>query len=145
MAEFALCRTSISRSINETHLITGFMRAVILKRLGWSAFLAVVVISSADAQSRRRGSSTPANNPPEQEQQQQNAPVTNPATGNPVQVPAPPPTDPSGVAPSLRQDGVGTTVDTPRKSLRIDGVSERSPNRERVPITYDHIREDDKF
>lgn len=120
------------------------MRAVILKRLSWSAFLAVVLISSADAQSRRRGSSTPANEPAPQ--QQQNAPVTNPATGNPVQVPAAPAgTDPSGVAPSLRQDGVGIPVDTPRRSLRIDGVSERSPNRDRVPITYDHIREDDKF
>lgn len=49
------------------------------------------------------------------------------------------------MAPSLRQDGVGTPVDTPRRSLRTDGVSERSPNRDRVPIKYDHIREDDKF
>ncbi len=40
---------------------------------------------------------------------------------------------------------MGTPVDTPRKSLRIDGVSEKSPIRDRVPIAYDHIREDDKF
>lgn len=123
------------------------MRAVILKRLSWSAFLAVVMISSADAQTRRRGSAAPANNPPATQQQQATPPVTNPATGNPVQVPAAPPAtaDPPGVAPSLRQDGVGTPVDTPRRSLRTDGVSERSPNRDRVPIKYDHIREDDKF
>lgn len=119
------------------------MRAVFIKKLSWSAFLAIVMVSAADAQSRRRGAANPANNPT---QQQPATPVTNPATGNTVP-------DPSGNAPansqtpppSLRQDGVGIPVDTPRKSLRIDGVSERSPNRDRVPITYDHIREDDKF
>lgn len=73
-------------------------------------------------------------------------PVTNPATGNTVNVPKPPANDEAASQPaSLRQDGVGTPVDTPRKSLRIDGVSEKSPNRDRMPITYDHIREDDKF
>ncbi|MCK7558891.1 gliding motility protein GldN [Chitinophaga sedimenti] len=35
--------------------------------------------------------------------------------------------------------------DTPRKSLRIDGVVERTLNRERIPIQYDYIREDDRF
>lgn len=114
------------------------MRAVILKRISWSAFLLVVLASSADAQSRRRRTE-PAGNAPAT--QQNNPPVTNPATGNPVNVPEAPATPP----PSLRQDGVGTPVDTPRKSLRVDGVSEKSPIRDRVPITYDHIREDDKF
>ncbi len=114
------------------------MQAVILKRISLSALLVVLFAGSADAQ-RRTGRRT-QNPPPEQTQPQQ--PVTNPATGNPVNVPA----APAGTAPtSLRQDGVGTPVDTPRKSLRIDGVSEKSPIRDRVPIAYDHIREDDKF
>ncbi|WP_341834232.1 gliding motility protein GldN [Chitinophaga pollutisoli] len=116
------------------------MQAVILKRISLSAMLLVFIASTADAQSRRRRGGT--DTPPPQEQ----APVTNPATGNPVNVPAAPAGDPSGTAPaSLRQDGVGTPVDTPRKSLRVDGVSEKSPIRDRVPIAYDHIREDDKF
>lgn len=116
------------------------MQAVILKRISLSAMLLVFIASTADAQSRRRGRAT--DTPPPQEQ----PPVTNPATGNPVNVPATPAGEPSGTAPaSLRQDGVGTAVDTPRKSLRVDGVSEKSPIRDRVPIAYDHIREDDKF
>ncbi|MGE7777926.1 gliding motility protein GldN [Chitinophaga sp. NPDC101104] len=115
------------------------MQAVILKRISLSALLLVFIASSADAQSRRRRGNT---DPQPEPQQQQPAPVTNPATGNPVNVPA----APAGTAPaSLRQDGVGTPVDTPRKSLRVDGVSEKSPIRDRVPIAYDHIREDDKF
>lgn len=124
------------------------MRAVILKQISWGAFLAIMLASvTADAQSRRRRGNPPA----EEQQQPQQQPVTNPATGRPVTVPAAPAgTDPATMQqqappPSLRQDGVGTPVDTPRKSLRIDGVSEKSPIRDRVPIAYDHIREDDKF
>ncbi|MGX5818372.1 type IX secretion system ring protein PorN/GldN [Chitinophaga lutea] len=120
------------------------MRAVILKRISWGAFLLVMLASTADAQSRRRGSRTA--DPEPAPQQPAGAPVTNPATGNTVTPPAAPQQPAQGAQPlSLRQDGVGTPVDTPRKSLRIDGVSEKSPIRDRVPITYDHIREDDKF
>jgi gliding motility associated protien GldN len=71
--------------------------------------------------------------------------VVNPATGNAVTPPAAPATDPAAAAP-LRQDGVGTPVsDTPRKSLRVDGVTSKNSVRDRVPIIYDNIREDDKF
>ena len=92
------------------------MRAVILKQISWGAFLAIMLASvTADAQSRRRRGNPPA----EEQQQPQQQPVTNPATGRPVTVPAAPAgTDPATMQqqappPSLRQDGVGTPVDTP--------------------------------
>lgn len=123
-----------------------------MKRISWGAFLVVVLAASANAQSRRRGSGNPTTNPPatnpsQPANQRQNAPVTNPATGRKVNVPAAPAVQDANTAPkpSLRQDGVGTPVDTPRKSLRVDDVSERNPIRDRVPIAYDYIREDDKF
>ncbi len=76
------------------------MQAVILKRISLSAMLLVFIASTADAQSRRRrgGNDTP----PPQEQ----APVTNPATGNPVNVPAAPAGDP----PEQRPHRSGKTV-----------------------------------
>jgi gliding motility associated protien GldN len=69
----------------------------------------------------------------------QDASLVNPATGNAV---TPPPAAPA----SQRPDGITSpVVDTPRKSLRVDGVVERSLARERTPIAYDYIREDDRF
>lgn len=122
------------------------MRAVILKRISWSAFLMLMMASTAaDAQTQRRSGRRGGTTPPATAPAQQQTPVTNPATGNTVTPPPAMPQTPASVPPSLRQDGIGTPVDTPRRSLRIDGVSERAPNRDRVPITYDHIREDDKF
>lgn len=58
---------------------------------------------------------------------------------------APPP--PTAAPPaSLRPDDISAPlVDTPRKSLRVDGVVERNLARERTPIAYDYIREDDRF
>jgi gliding motility associated protien GldN len=122
------------------------MRAVMFNRIGWGALLLVFLATeAADAQAgggrrgstRRRttaeGTTTPAADP--------NAPVVNPATGNEVATPPPPANQQS-----LRQDGVGGPVsDTPRRSLRVDGVTEKALSKERVPLAYDYIREDDKF
>lgn len=112
------------------------MRAVIFNRIGWCTLLLVMLATAAEAQRRggttRRRTATTAEPTPD-------APVVNPATGNAV---TPPPAAP----PSLRPDGITSPVsDTPRKSLRVDGVVERSLARERAPITYDYIREDDRF
>lgn len=113
------------------------MRAVIFNRIGWCTLLLVMLATAVDAQRRggttRRRTATSAT-PPEE------APVVNPATGNAVT--PPPPAPPA----SQRPDGIsGPLVDTPRKSLRIDGVVERNLARDRTPIAYDYIREDDRF
>ncbi|MBV7533640.1 gliding motility protein GldN [Chitinophaga sp. sic0106] len=114
------------------------MRAVIFNRIGWCTMLLVMLATAAEAQRRggttRRRTATQAAAP----QQDPNAPVVNPATGNAVATPPPPP---AGAAPTA----AAAPVDTPRKSLRIDGVVERNLARERVPIVYDYIREDDRF
>lgn len=113
------------------------MRAEMIKHIGFGALLLTAIASTdADAQRRRR-TDTP---PPTTEQ----PPVTNPATGNPVTPP------PAGVAPASATNPeipapMAPGSDTPRKSLRIDGVVERTLNRERIPIQYDYIREDDRF
>jgi gliding motility associated protien GldN len=112
------------------------MRAVIFNRIGWCTLLLVMLATAVDAQRRggttRRRTATTAT-PTE------NAPVVNPATGNAVTPPSAPPA-------SQRPDGItAPLVDTPRKSLRIDGVVERNLARERTPIAYDYIREDDRF
>lgn len=116
------------------------MRAVILNRIGWCSLMLVLLLATeADAQRRgggttRRNRAAESTTPPEQ--------VVNPATGNSVETPPPPP--PTGT--SLRPDGVGVPVaDTPRKSLRVDGISEKNFIKDRVPIPYDHIRSDDEF
>jgi len=111
------------------------MRAVMLNRIGWCTMLLVMLATAAEAQ--RRGGTTRRRTATQRNAQQDpNAPVVNPATGNAVATPPPaaPPTT-AAAAP----------VDTPRKSLRIDGVVERNLARERVPIVYDYIREDDRF
>lgn len=112
------------------------MRAVIFNRIGWCTLLLVMLATAADAQrrggtTRRRTANTATPTP--------DASVVNPATGNTVTPPAAPPA-------SQRPDGITSpVVDTPRKSLRIDGVVERNLARERTPIVYDYIREDDRF
>ncbi|MBV8254931.1 MAG: gliding motility protein GldN [Chitinophaga sp.] len=106
-----------------------------LNRIGWCTMLLVMLATAAEAQ--RRGGTTRRRTATQRNAQQDpNAPVVNPATGNAVATPPPaaPPTT-AAAAP----------VDTPRKSLRIDGVVERNLARERVPIVYDYIREDDRF
>ncbi|ASZ10076.1 gliding motility protein GldN [Chitinophaga pendula] len=122
------------------------MRAVILNRMGWCILLLALLATEASAQRRggttRRRTATSESNTTENSTQQAPNTVVNPATGNAVTTPPPP------AQQSLRADGVGTPVtvtDTPRKSLRIDGVTEKNLIRERIPIAYDHIREDDKF
>ncbi|WP_212001341.1 gliding motility protein GldN [Chitinophaga sp. HK235] len=113
------------------------MRAVIFNRIGWCTMLLVMMATAAEAQ--RRGGTTRRRTASEATQQDPNAPVVNPATGNAV---TPPPAQPA----SQRPDGItAPVVDTPRKSLRVDGVVERNLARERVPIVYDYIREDDRF
>ncbi len=123
------------------------MRGVIVKRMSWFALL--LVILAADAQAQRRGGTTrrkTATTTTTTTETVDSSDVVNPATGNPV---TPPPAQPDANAASLRQDGVGApvgpVVDTPRKSLRIDGVTARNSVRDRTPIDYDNIREDDKF
>jgi len=121
------------------------MRAVMFNRIGWGALLLVLLATeAADAQRRggstRRRTTTEGNTPAADP----NAPVVNPATGNTV--PATPVVQQQPAGTSLRQDGVGGPVsDTPRKSLRVDGVTEKALSKERVPLAYDYIREDDKF
>ncbi|NLR79228.1 gliding motility protein GldN [Chitinophaga eiseniae] len=115
------------------------MRAVIFNRIGWCTLLLVMLATAADAQrrggtTRRRTATTGTATTPD-------ASVVNPATGNAV-TPPPAPAAPA----SQRPDGItAPVVDTPRKSLRVDGVVERNLARERTPIAYDYIREDDRF
>lgn len=115
------------------------MRAVILNKIGWCSLMLVILLASqADAQRRggtRRKPATP-------DAATQDASVVNPATGNSVAPPPPPPPAPGA---SLRPDGIGIPVDTPRKSQRIDGISEKNFIKDRTPIIYDHIRSDDEF
>jgi gliding motility associated protien GldN len=124
------------------------MRAVTFKKISWCVVLLLII--AADTQAQRRGGSTrrrtATTTTTTTTETTDSADVVNPATGNAVQAPpAVPGTDPAAAAP-LRQDGVGTPVsDTPRKSLRVDGVTSKNSVRDRVPIAYDNIREDDKF
>lgn len=116
------------------------MRAVILNKIGWCSLMLVIMLASqADAQ--RRGGST-RRKPATPDAATQDANVVNPATGNSV-APPPPPPPPPGT--SLRPDGFGMAVDTPRKSQRTDGISEKNFIKDRTPILYDHIRSDDEF
>jgi len=121
------------------------MRAVIFNKISWCAL--VLVLLAAETQAQRRGGSTrrrTATTTTTTTTTEDSSEVVNPATGNAVTPPAAPATDPA--AAPLRQDGVGTPVsDTPRKSLRVDGVTSKNSVRDRVPIAYDNIREDDKF
>jgi gliding motility associated protien GldN len=122
------------------------MRAVIFK-FSWCALM--LVILAAETQAQRRGGSTrrrTATTTTTTTTTEDSADVVNPATGNAVTPPAAPPVSDPAAAQPLRQDGVGTPVsDTPRKSLRVDGVTSKNSVRDRVPIVYDNIREDDKF
>jgi gliding motility associated protien GldN len=123
------------------------MRAVILNRIGWCSLLLVVLLATETTYAQRRGgttrraSSTPTTTTPDPS-------VVNPATGNAVTPPPPAPAaaDANGTGVSQRPDGVGMpVVDTPRKSLRVDGISEKSFIKDRTPIPYDFIRSDDEF
>ncbi|WP_343667113.1 gliding motility protein GldN [Chitinophaga sp.] len=117
------------------------MRAVILNKIGWCSLMLVILLASqADAQ--RRGGSTRRKPTTPDAAATQDASVVNPATGNSV-APPPPPPPPPGT--SLRPDGLSMPVDTPRKSQRIDGISEKNFIKDRTPIIYDHIRSDDEF
>lgn len=121
------------------------MRLVIFKRITWCALLMVII--GTEAQAQRRGGSTRRRTATDASQPATNTPdpnaVVNPATGNSVAPPAAPATPD---ATPLRPDGVGSpVVDTPRKSLRVDGVTAKNSVRDRTPIAYDNIREDDKF
>ncbi|HJT74074.1 MAG TPA: hypothetical protein VJ720_08650, partial [Chitinophaga sp.] len=120
------------------------MRAVILNRIGWCSLMLVLVLATeADAQ-RRGGGTTRRNRAAESTTPPAADAVVNPATGNSVETPPPPPPTTTGAP--LRPDGVGVPVaDTPRKSLRVDGISEKNFIKDRVPIPYDHIRSDDEF
>ncbi|HEU4551401.1 MAG TPA: gliding motility protein GldN [Chitinophaga sp.] len=120
------------------------MRAVIFKRITWCALLLIIVGTEAQAQRRgstRRRTAAAADTTTQPSATPDNT-VVNPATGNAV---APPPAGAPDATP-LRPDGVGTpVVDTPRKSLRVDGITAKNSVRDRTPLPYDNIREDDKF
>jgi gliding motility associated protien GldN len=115
------------------------MRAVILNRIGWCTLMLVVSLAT-QSHAQRRGGTTRRNTAKTDASATQDASLVNPATGNAVTPPPPPP-----VAQSQRPDGVGIPVDTPRKSMRTDGISEKNFIRDRIPIAYDHIRSDDEF
>jgi gliding motility associated protien GldN len=113
------------------------MRAVILNRIGWCTLMLVLLLATQSY--AQRGRTTRRNSAKAATPATQDASLVNPATGNSVTPPPPPP------AQSQRPDGVGIPVDTPRKSMRTDGISEKNFIRDRVPIAYDHIRSDDEF
>src|SRR5690606_17375448 len=111
------------------------MRAVMLKRISWCALLLVFLAAEAEAQRRggttRRRTSTTTTTTEEE--------VVNPATGNAV-TPPPAPAEGNAAATPLRPDDISMpVVDTPRKSLRVDGVTSKNSVRDRVPIAYDNI------
>ncbi|RAJ03903.1 gliding motility associated protein GldN [Chitinophaga skermanii] len=110
------------------------MRAVITKKFALIT-LGIALIAIADVNAQRRS----RNNRPTSTTQNQgagDAGVTNPATGNAVTAPPPTPAAPAPAA---------MVADTPRVSLRVNGITAKNANKERVPIQYDHIREDDEF
>ena len=116
------------------------MRAVMFKRISWCALL--LVFLAAEAQAQRRGGTTRRRTTTTTTTEEE---VVNPATGNAV-TPPPAPAEGDAAATPLRPDDISMpVVDTPRKSLRVDGVTSKNSVRDRVPIAYDNIREDDKF
>ncbi|ATL46843.1 gliding motility protein GldN [Chitinophaga caeni] len=109
------------------------MRAVIFKKFTWIA-LGVFFLIAVDADAQRRRRASESNNTGTN-----NETVTNPATGNEVATP-PPPANVPATAPAPYQ-----AADTPRVSLRVNGITAKNANRDRIPLEYDHIREDDEF
>lgn len=122
------------------------MRAVILNRIGWCSLLLVVLLATeTNAQRRGRGSATTRRTQATDNTAPADGSVVNPATGNAVTAPPAPTATAPGAAVPQRPDGIGIPVDTPRKSLRTDGISEKNFIKDRTPIPYDHIRSDDEF
>ncbi len=119
-----------------------------INRIAWCVLLVTLIATSADAQGRRGGTTRrkTTTTEPQAQQTDPNAGITNPATGNAV-APPPPATPNTDAKPSLREDGIaaGPLVDTPRTSKRVDGVTAKTLIRDRTPLAYDYIREDDKF
>ena len=117
------------------------IRMVCPKAVGLAA-AALWLAGTAQAQVNTRIRAT---NPPADSGQ-----VINPATGNPVTQPAPPPQEtytgtvtPQGVSGvSLRADNV-FGIDSLKPSLRNDWAVERDSNQERTPLAYQYIRPDD--
>lgn len=116
-----------------------------------SLLLLMLLADTAAAQQRRTNTRRPA--PTRQQQQQQNSGYTTPASGYGTQ-----PTQPSAYGnnnvpagantiqaniPIVVVPSSGTAFDSVRPSLRPDALFERNLIRDRKPLEYEHIREDD--
>jgi len=92
------------------------------------ALVVALATGTADAQTKRKGAKRPAKKT-----------TTTKNQGGKDQVVAPP-KDTVAPAPPPMAD---IKLDTPRKSLRNDAIIERNLVKDRTPLTYEHVREDD--
>jgi gliding motility associated protien GldN len=93
---------------------------------------AFALATSADAQTKPRQKTTRSNTKPKSNTIKNNA-------NNNAQVNTPPKKDTTPVVQLQAQ----IKMDTIRKSLRQDDIIDRSLIKDRMPLTYEHIREDD--
>jgi gliding motility associated protien GldN len=98
------------------------------------AMSAFVLAGSADAQTKPRSKTTRSTTKPKSKSNTQKSSAKNNA-----QVTAPPKKDSTPVVMLEAQ----IKLDTIRKSLRNDNAIERNLVKDRVPLSYEHIREDD--
>ncbi|MDQ3277344.1 MAG: gliding motility protein GldN [Bacteroidota bacterium] len=107
------------------------MKRLIIKSCVFSLLL-VMVATSADAQraGRRRGQTNPAPTTTGEETQQQNNNTSAPSGYNPY-----------GNIPIRVDTGMGPNVI--KKSLRSDGIVDKSFINDRTPLAYEHLRWDD--
>lgn len=107
------------------------MKRLIIKSCFFSLLL-VMIASSADAQrtGRRRGQTNPPPTTTGEETQQQNNNTRPPSDYNPM-----------GNIPIEVDTGTGPNV--VRKSLRTDGIVDKSFINDRTPLAYEHLRWDD--
>ncbi|MHB1921233.1 MAG: type IX secretion system ring subunit PorN/GldN [Chitinophagaceae bacterium] len=115
------------------------MKSLILRRCLILLLLAAVMATSATAQ-RRRKSARRRQVTPRSGSASGNG-VVNPATGNLVTIPAATTPGSSLTAQSLRPDNV--FGDTVKMSLRNDNAVEKNLIKDRTPLPYQYIREDD--
>lgn len=114
--------------------------------------LAVTVVSEGYAQRKRtthRRTRKPAATQTQRATNPNGNNVVNPATGNMVTVPATVTPSESAATPnggSLRpNNGLGIMGDTIKPSLRNNGAVEKNLIKDRTPLAYQYIREDDVF
>lgn len=117
------------------------MHTVILRRLMPIVLLTCLVVVDVAAQRRQPRTNPTRRRPATAVAPQQQDQVVNPATGNAVNVPAPTTPDSNLNLTSRRPDNI--FGDSARKSLRIDNAVEKNLIKDRTPLPYDYIREDD--